>query len=855
MSAAGDPSRLSGESSPSSPTSSGSSSPSSSGAADAAATNLALTASTTTGGNDADAGLPTSPYLGMFFETEDDAYEFYKDYAARLGFVVRKSNKSKNSRHAVTRRLFVCSKQGFRQDPKKSQDEIAGAGAASSSSPALAPRGPESRTGCLASLTIKLIPSANAFRVTDFIAGHNHQLESASPAVSLALLPPTSSNHSIAAVASLPDPRDGPRVDMHFESEEDAYVFYNRYAEHVGFSVRRSYKKRKRGLIMSRILVCSREGVSDRAKQEGGTVVTTNGVAGSAGTPRPGPAPTRTGCQARMVIKITACRTYRVTKFFPEHNHPLANPESVHKLRSHKMRAQAHELGSGDLHRRKQGKGVQLGDAGAALQYLEELQVGNPSVYYAVGVGPDGKSAVNFFWADAKSIIDYRSFGDVVCFDTTYGLNIYGRPFALFVGVDNHKQLLVFGAALLYDDSIQSLKWVFEVFSDAMRARQPQTILIDERPECAVAAAEVWPGSNYCTSVWHIYHNSKRHLKQLFESSKSFSNALSHCLFDYEDEMEFLSTWEKLIEKYDISESEWLSRLFMEKEKWALPYQRTIFSADILTTLQKDNMINELKRELSDQEDILQFFRRYEAILEEHRSKKLYADVDGSQVTLPIPSLRMLKQSSNAYTPEAFKMFQGEFEAYMNCMSFSCGGVGTISEYKIVLDEKPSESIVKFDGLDGSASCSCKKFEAVGIQCCHVLKVLDLKNIKELPEQYILKRWRKDARSVQIGEEPSYGSGSAMRSASAARFNNMCRLASLIASRAAKSEEAMSYIESQSSVLLKQLDDILQTGYPDVGTHAVASSSQAISFVGSQHPDHTTQAGVLAQTTNGLMGL
>jgi zinc finger SWIM domain-containing protein 3 len=278
-----------------------------------------------------------------------------------------------------------------------------------------------------------------------------------------------------------------------------------------------------------------------------------------------------------------------------------------------------------------------------------------------------------------------------------------------------------------------------------------------------------------------------------------------------------------------------------------------MFSADILTTLRKANMIVDLKKELSEQEDILQFFRCYEAILEEHRSKKLHADVDGSQVTLPIPSLRMLKQASNAYTPEAFKVFQGEFEAYMNCMSFPCGGVGTISEYKIVLDDKPSGSIVKFDALDGSATCSCKKFEAVGIQCCHILKVLDLKNIKELPEQYILKRWRKDARSVQIGEEPTYGSSSIMQSASEARFSNMSRLASLIASRAAKSEEAMSYIENQSNVLLKHLEDILQTGYPDMGNHAVASSSQAISFVGNQHSGHTTQAIGVPQTTNGIV--
>jgi zinc finger SWIM domain-containing protein 3 len=328
---------------------------------------------------------------------------------------------------------------------------------------------------------------------------------------------------------------------------------------------------------------------------------------------------------------------------------------------------------------------------------------------------------------------------------------------------------------------------------------------------------------------------------------------LSHCLLDCEDEIEFLSAWEKLIEKHDIGESEWLGRLFLEKENWALPYQRAMFSADILTTLRKANMIVDLKKELSEQEDILQFLRCYEAILEEHRSKKLHADVDGSQVTLPIPSLRMLKQASNAYTPEAFKVFQGEFEAYMNCMSFPCGGVGTISEYKIVLDDKPSGSIVKFDALDGSATCSCKKFEAVGIQCCHILKVLDLKNIKELPEQYILKRWRKDARSVQIGEEPTYGSSSIMQSASEARFSNMSRLASLIASRAAKSEEAMSYIENQSNVLLKHLEDILQTGYPDMGNHVVASSSQAISFVGSQHSGHTTQAIGVPQTTNGIV--
>ena len=45
--------------------------------------------------------------------------------------------------------------------------------------------------------------------------------------------------------------------------------------------------------------------------------------------------------------------------------------------------------------------------------------------------------------------LDYEYFGDVVCFDTTYKKNKDGRPFALFVGVNHHKQTIIFGDALL----------------------------------------------------------------------------------------------------------------------------------------------------------------------------------------------------------------------------------------------------------------------------------------------------------------------------------------------------------------------------------------------------------------------
>ena len=54
---------------------------------------------------------------------------------------------------------------------------------------------------------------------------------------------------------------------------------------------------------------------------------------------------------------------------------------------------------------------------------------------------------------------------------------------------------------------------------------------------------------------------------------------------------------------------------------------------------------------------------------------------------------------------------------------------------------------VLFDHVQSSISCSCRKFETFGILCCHALKVFEANDVKIVPDQYILKRWTKIARS------------------------------------------------------------------------------------------------------------
>jgi hypothetical protein len=53
-------------------------------------------------------------------------------------------------------------------------------------------------------------------------------------------------------------------------------------------------------------------------------------------------------------------------------------------------------------------------------------------------------------------IVDYKLFGDVVSFDTTYRTNKEYRPLAMFVGFNHHREVVIFGTALLYDETIES---------------------------------------------------------------------------------------------------------------------------------------------------------------------------------------------------------------------------------------------------------------------------------------------------------------------------------------------------------------------------------------------------------------
>ena len=62
----------------------------------------------------------------------------------------------------------------------------------------------------------------------------------------------------------------------------------------------------------------------------------------------------------------------------------------------------------------------------------------------------------------------------------------------MFVGFNHHRESAMFGAALLYDETIQ---WLFEAFFEAMSGKKPNTIFTDQDLAMAKAISLAMPNT------------------------------------------------------------------------------------------------------------------------------------------------------------------------------------------------------------------------------------------------------------------------------------------------------------------------------------------------------------------------
>ena len=610
-----------------------------------------------------------------------------------------------------------------------------------------------------------------------------------------------------------------PCVGMEFDSENAAKTFYDEYARRLGFSTNVAHFTRPKtdGAMAAREFVCGREGLKRRSayschamlrielKSPGKWVVThfvkehnhsttslrkvkylrpRRHFAGAAKSVAEtgqgvGVAPSGVG-QAAAVVSSRVGQGVGVVPSgvmylsmdgnhtpVAETNHGVRNTPPAEPNRVIKTSTTVNYIVRPNNQKRTLGR-----DAQNLLEYFKKMQAENPGFFYAIQLD-DENCMANVFWADARSRTAYTHFGDAVTFDTNSRVNQYRVPFAPFTGLNHHGQTILFGCAILLDDSEASFVWLFKTFLTAMYDQQPASIITNRDRAIQTAVSQVFPDARHCNCKWHVLREGQEKLAHVCNAHPNFQLELYNCINLTETIEEFESSWRDILDKYDLRGHEWLQSLYDARTHWVPVYFRDSFFAVMSPNQGFDGSF--FDSYVNQQTTLPMFCRQYERALDNWFERELEADFDTICTT---PVLRtpspMEKQAANLYTRKIFAKFQEELVETFVYTANRIEGDAAISTFRVAKFEDDQRAyIVSLNYPEMRANCSCQMFEYSGILCRHVLTVFTVTNVLTLPPHYILKRWTRNAK-ISTGMDDHGGDLPGQESLTL-RYNNLCR--------------------------------------------------------------------------------
>ncbi|XP_061344636.1 protein FAR1-RELATED SEQUENCE 5-like [Gastrolobium bilobum] len=382
-------------------------------------------------------------------------------------------------------------------------------------------------------------------------------------------------------------------------------------------------------------------------------------------------------------------------------------------------------------------KNLDVGDAQAVFNYCKQKMI-------------------NFFWVDARSRFAYQQFGDVITFDTTYRTNKYSMPFAPFTGLNHHLQSILFGCALLQDESEKSFVWFFETWLEAMNGKKPVSMITDQDLAIGAAVAKVFPETRHRLCLWHIRKKFPEKFAHIYHKNSTFKRELKRCIRESSSIKDFEDDWQRIMVEYSLLENEWLQRLFDIRESWTPVHNRSTFFAGMNTTQRSESINSFLDSFVNSTTTLRDFVVKFEKAINNRYEAEIKENFESRHKsrTLTIGS-KIEEHAASIYTRNVFVKFHNELVSHF----------------------------------------TKEKIEKNGSHCKyrHILVIFQAKNIIRIPCQYILERWTKEAnKCIEVGDIEIWNNES-----NVLRSMNVQRKFDKFSNWAKRSEDAYKFIISK----------------------------------------------------------
>ncbi|KAK9704951.1 hypothetical protein RND81_07G022500 [Saponaria officinalis] len=343
------------------------------------------------------------------------------------------------------------------------------------------------------------------------------------------------------------------------------------------------------------------------------------------------------------------------------------------------------------------------------LEYCKSAKNENPNFQFDFTVDFENRLE-NIFWSLAYYFDLYQEYGDSTGFDTTYRVNSYDMPFGIFIGIDNHGRTILFGCALLRNETIATFCWLMKVLIlyktfVTLMGKSPKTIITDQDPWMTQAISRETSFTKHAFCIWHI------------------------------------TEWPLLVSRFNLQENKHVRGLYRIKKSWVPAYLRDHFFGGMTTTGRCESINCFVKRFTTSRSCLTQLIKNVDLAVEDIGQTQLRHTMLDTYRGSSLRTLSPLEeQVYTRFAAFAFKKFQQEFKRatqYTVCEQDNLFFI--VKHYK---ESDTQEHKVKW--ACDTITCSCKIFEFWDILCRHILLVFIHKDCFEIPMRYLPLRWYRD---------------------------------------------------------------------------------------------------------------
>ncbi|XP_072067029.1 protein FAR1-RELATED SEQUENCE 5-like [Arachis hypogaea] len=199
----------------------------------------------------------------------------------------------------------------------------------------------------------------------------------------------------------------------------------------------------------------------------------------------------------------------------------------------------------------------------------------------------------------------------------------------------------------------------------------------------------------------------------------------------------------EMVEKFGVADKRWVQDMYERRNSWATAHIREKFFAGFRTTSRCEGLHAVISRYVKSRYSYTEFLRHFHRCLMFVRAKEVEADFECAKGDpVMTTNLKQLERSTtDNYTRAIFYLFVPILDrtCAMRVVDSEDNGsyfIHTVSRYGT--PGKDWRVVATSDTRE--VRCTCMRMECFGVPCEHIIAVLVLNNVHEIPRSLILPR-------------------------------------------------------------------------------------------------------------------